>query len=94
MLLWIDMNKIKRKNKKKNPYRSSVNRTYEMVSLGLQSELLWLMTYQPFNKFAINNCKSRIRGLKSMKKLIIYIQILEKYSLIIHNGQFLTQMSQ
>lgn len=68
MLLWIDMNKIKRKNKKKNQYRSSVNRTYEMVSLGLQSELLWLMTYQPFNKFAINNCKSRIRGLKSMKK--------------------------
>ncbi len=68
MLLWIDMNKIKRKNKKKNPYRSSVNRTYEMVSLGLQSELLWLMTYQPFNKFAINNCKSRIRSLKSMKK--------------------------
>jgi len=62
------MNKINQKNKKKNPYRSGVNRTYEIVSLGLQSELLWLMTYQPFNKFANNNCKSRIGGLKSMKK--------------------------
>ena len=62
------MNKINRKNKKKNPYRNSVNRTYEITSLGLQSELLWLMTYQPFNKFAINNCKARIKGLKNMKK--------------------------
>jgi hypothetical protein len=62
------MNKINQKNKKNNPYRSGVNRTNEIVSLGLQSELLWLMTYQPFNKFAINNCKSRIMGLKSMKK--------------------------
>ena len=62
------MSKIKRKNKKKSPYRSGVNRNYEVVSLGLRSELLWLMTYQPFNKFAIDNCKARIKGLKSMKK--------------------------
>ena len=88
------MNKINRKSKKKSPYRSGVNRNYEVVSLGLQSELLWLMTYQPFNKFAIDNCKARIKGLKSMKKLIIYIQILEKYFLIIHNDQLLTQLSQ
>ena len=62
------MSNINRKNKRKNPYRSSVNRTYEAVSLGLQSELLWLMTYQPFNKFAIDNCKVRIKGLMNMKK--------------------------
>lgn len=62
------MNKINRSNRKKNPYRNSVNKTYDIVSLGLQSELLWLMTYQPFNKFAINNCKTRINGLKNMKK--------------------------
>ena len=62
------MKKINHKNKKKSPYRSSVNRTYEVVSLGLQSELLWLRTYQPFNKFAIDNCKVRIKGLKNMKK--------------------------
>jgi len=54
--------------KKKNLYRSSVNKTYDMVSLGLQSELLWLMTYQPFNKFAIDNSKIRINGLMNMKK--------------------------
>ena len=68
ILLWIDMNKINHKNKKKSQYRSGVNRTYEVVSLGLQSELLWLMTYQPFNKFAIDNCRARMNGLKSMKK--------------------------
>jgi len=62
------MKKINHKNNKKSPYRSGVNRNYEVVSLGLQSELLWLMTYQPFNKFAIDNCKARIKGLKSMKK--------------------------
>ena len=62
------MSNINRKNKRKNPYRSSVNRTYEVVSLGLQSELLWLMTYQPFNKSAIDNCKIRIKGLMNMKK--------------------------
>ena len=62
------MNRINHKNKKKNPYRNSVNRTYEIVSLGLQSELLWLMTYEPFNKLAIDNCRARIKGLKSMKK--------------------------
>ena len=62
------MSKINRKYKKKNPYRSSENRTYEAASLGLQSELLWLMTYQPFNKFAIDNCKVRIKGLMNMKK--------------------------
>ena len=62
------MNKINLKNNKMYPYRSSVNRSYEIVSLGLQSELLWLMTYQPFNKFAIVNCKTRIKGLKNMKK--------------------------
>lgn len=62
------MKKINHRNKKKSPYRSSVNRTYEVVSLGLQSELLWLITYQPFNKFAIDNCKVRIKGLINMKK--------------------------
>jgi hypothetical protein len=62
------MSKINLKNRKKNPYRSSVNRTYEVVSLGLQSELLWLMAYQPFNKFAIDNCKIRIKALMNMKK--------------------------
>lgn len=62
------MNKTRRKNKRKNPYRGSMNRTYEVIFLGLQSELLWLMTYQPFNKFAIDNCRIRINGLKSMKK--------------------------
>ena len=62
------MKKINHKNKKKSPYRSGVNRNYEVVSLGLRSELLWLMTYQPFNKFAIDNCKARIKGLMNMKK--------------------------
>jgi len=62
------MSKNSRKNKKKITYRSSVNKTYEVISLGLQNELLWLMTYQPFNKFAISNCKARIKGLKNMKK--------------------------
>jgi hypothetical protein len=49
-------------------YRSSVNRTYEVVFLGLQRELLWLMTYQHFNKFEIDHCKVRIEGLMNMKK--------------------------
>ena len=62
------MNKINRSYRKKNPYSNGVNKTYDMVSMGLQSELLWLMTYQPFNKLAINNCKIRINGLKNMKK--------------------------
>ena len=62
------MNKINRSYRKKNPYGNNVNKTYDMVSMGLQSELLWLMTYQPFNKLAINNCKIRINGLKNMKK--------------------------
>ena len=62
------MSKINRKNKKKNLYRSNVNQTYEVASLGLQSEVLWLLTYQPFNKFAIDNCKVRIKGLMNMKK--------------------------
>ena len=62
------MNKINRSYRKKNPYGNNVNKTYDMVSMGLQSELLWLMTYQPFNKLAINNCKTRISGLKNMKK--------------------------
>jgi hypothetical protein len=62
------MKKIIHKNKKKNPYRRSVNRTYEIASIGLQSELLWLMTYQPFYKFAIDNCRARLMGLKRMKK--------------------------
>ena len=66
------MSKINRKNKKKDPYRSSVNRTYEIASLGLQSELLWLMTYQPFNKLAIDNCKVRIKGLTIMKKRVLW----------------------
>ena len=62
------MSKINRKNKKKNLYRSNVNQTYEVASLGLQSEVLWLLTDQPFNKFAIDNCKVRIKGLMNMKK--------------------------
>lgn len=75
------MNKINRQNKKKNPYRNSVNRTYEITSLGLQSELLWLMTYQPFNKFAINNCKARMKGLKNMKKAYnLYTDFSEEFS--------------
>lgn len=75
------MNKINRQNKKKNPYRNSVNRTYEITSLGLQSELLWLLTYQPFNKFAINNCKARMKGLKNMKKAYnLYTDFSEEFS--------------
>ena len=62
------MNNITRLNRKKNPYKNNINKAYDIVSLGLQSELLWLMTNQPFNKFAINNCKIRIKGLKNMKK--------------------------